>query len=842
VSALRVLNVSLDAQIAWGAAGRPVLGDPAKRQRLYAARLGALHVVVKTGRDVPPGRLALAPNAWAYPTHSRTRYTFVADAFRIGAALCRRETIDVISAQDPFATGLVCWLLARRFGTPLNLQVHFDVLDNPYWLREKREHRALNAFGRWLVRRADTVRVGTTREAERFAQRGIARDRVFVAPVPVDVGRFAAAEASATASATATATATAAAPDPGILNASRLVPQKDLPTLLRACREVFARVPDASLAIAGDGPEHQRLQALASELGIASRVRFLGRVDHDDMPALVASSSVLAVSSVYEGTSLVTVQAAAAGKPVVTTDVAGATDTVIDGETGYVVPIGDHAALAERLVEVLRNPECAAEMGRAGRAHVLERYDLERCVGQVVEMWEQTAKGDLTATNLRSHRIDTPVMLSGANHPLPPARDHGSFAALRMTSRRVRTQTDWLYLANVRVPSEKAHVYQIFQMLDAFAEVGVDVTLAYPRRANIDQVRHADPVALYGLRHAPRLCEVPAIDPVKLVTIDAPRLNRAPFPQMAFGVQSATFAFSAAALVRRVGPAVVYSRDWPVLAAALAAGARCVWEAHDAPQQALARRALPRLLPRLAGIVAITHGLQRELVALGAPPGRTMVAADAVDLQRFSADVQPGEARSALALVPDRRYVVYTGHLYRWKGAHTLALASRLLPSDTDVLIVGGTPADLTSFTEFVARERLDRVRVVGHVPPTDVPMWLAAANVLALPNSAVEAISARYTSPLKLYEYMAARRPIVASDLPSLREALRHGESAWLVRPDEPEALAEGLRAVLTDPALAKRLAARARQDVEGHTWAARARAIKAFVERVAPAHGALA
>jgi glycosyltransferase involved in cell wall biosynthesis len=175
--------------------------------------------------------------------------------------------------------------------------------------------------------------------------------------------------------------------------------------------------------------------------------------------------------------------------------------------------------------------------------------------------------------------------------------------------------------------------------------------------------------------------------------------------------------------------------------------------------------------------------------------------------------------------------VVYTGHLYRWKGAHTLALASGALPPGAVLCIVGGTPADLHAFRDFLARERLDRVRLAGYVPPAEVPAWLAAADVVALPNSAQAAISERYTSPLKLFEYMAAERAIVASDLPSLREVLRHGENAWLVSPDDPAALAAGLRRLLDDAALAARLAARARQEVEGRTWEARARAVVRFV-----------
>jgi glycosyltransferase involved in cell wall biosynthesis len=781
-----VLNVSLDSQIAWGSdPSRPLLGDPAERQRRYAEHLTALHVVVKTGKDVRADVVPLAGNAWAYPTRSRSRYAFVADAYRIGARLLRTQRVDVISAQDPFATGLVSWLLARRFGLPLNVQVHFDVLDNPHWIGEKREHRALNTLGKWLVRQADTVRVGTTYEAERFARWGIPRERIFVAPVPVDLARFVETGSKAIGETER---------HPTILNASRLVPQKDLGTLLKAMQRVAGEVPGSRLLIAGDGPLRPTLDEQARQLGIADRVKFLGRVDIQEMPALMAGADVLAVTSLYEGTSLVTVQAAAAGKPVVSTDVAGVRDTVVHGETGLVVPVGDAGALAEALIQVLRHAERAGAMGASGRAHVLERFDHARAVDKVIAMWEATAAGRTT------------TQVGGR----------------------------WLYLANVRVPSEKAHVYQIFQMLDAFKSAGVDVTLAFPRRANIEAVRDADPATLYGMRHAPALRALPAVDPVRLVTIDVPALNRAPFPQAAFGVQSASYALAALAEVRRQGPDVVYGRDWPVLALALAGGRPVVWEAHDLPQHGPARLALTRVLPRFAGVVAITEGLRRELLEAGVAADRVLVAPDAVDLRRFAQPLSREAARELLGLDASLRHVVYTGHLYRWKGAHTLAEASAQLPQDVLVHVVGGTPADLVSFRHFVEERRLARVQIAGHVPPADVPMWLAAADVLALPNSGAQAISSRYTSPLKLFEYMAAGKAIVASDLPSLREVLTHEETALLVPPDDVIGLASGIRRVLDDAALGERLGQRARDAVQGRTWDARAAAIVDFVRRI--------
>lgn len=397
-------------------------------------------------------------------------------------------------------------------------------------------------------------------------------------------------------------------------------------------------------------------------------------------------------------------------------------------------------------------------------------------------------------------------------------------------------QQRWLYLANIRVPSEKAHVFQVFQVVDALSAAGLGVELLYPRRANLPGIGERDPARLYGLRHSPRTRTVFSLDAVKLVTIDLPFLNRPPFPSLAFGLQALSFTLAVAQYARRTPVDAVYSRDWPVLAAVAATmpsrarRAPLYWEAHDVPQGRAARALLRRLLPQLHGTVAISAGLRDALIDLGAAAEAILVAPDAVDVTRFTAAPDRERARATLHLPQGTPVVVYTGHLYRWKGAHTLALASHFLPPDAVMCIVGGTPADVVAFRDFLAREHLTHVRLPGYVPPAEVPLWLAAADVLALPNSGTSAISARYTSPLKLFEYMAARRPIVASDLPSLREVLVHGQNALLVPPDHPAALAEGLRAVLGDGALAQRLAEQAGQDVVGRTWDARAQAIMHF------------
>jgi glycosyltransferase involved in cell wall biosynthesis len=192
------------------------------------------------------------------------------------------------------------------------------------------------------------------------------------------------------------------------------------------------------------------------------------------------------------------------------------------------------------------------------------------------------------------------------------------------------------------------------------------------------------------------------------------------------------------------------------------------------------------------------------------------------------------EARRALGLPLDRALAVYTGHLLPWKGGDILVAAAR--GAAFDVLMVGGREDDRARTAALISSLGATNVSLVPPVAPKDVPPYLAAADVLVLPNSAKSRISERYTSPLKLFEYLAAGRPIVASDLPSLREVLSDGVNARLIAPDDPGALRAGIEGVLRDRDLAARLVANARTDGARHTFAARARALLEFVAARSP------
>lgn len=147
---------------------------------------------------------------------------------------------------------------------------------------------------------------------------------------------------------------------------------KDHPTFLRAAKRVREAVPEAAFIIAGEGELKEATLELAKSLGIADRTFFIGRCE--DVGALFSISDVCVLSSTSEGFSNAILEYMAAGRPVVSTDVGGAREAIVEGKSGYLVAAGDHQRMADRIIALLQNREDARAMGERGREIVNEKF------------------------------------------------------------------------------------------------------------------------------------------------------------------------------------------------------------------------------------------------------------------------------------------------------------------------------------------------------------------------------------------------------------------------------------------------------------------------------------
>lgn len=384
VSAVRLLAIGNDPTIALAPA--EVMGDTYQRQLKYASIVERYHLITRSPQQAVPARIQLAGNFWVHPCGRKGMAHYLVAAVRTGWRLAREERINVVSTQDPFLTGLVGYAIARRFGLPLSLQFVANAVDNPFWLQEKRVYTLLNQLAHWLIRRAVTYRVNSEDERQKLIRLGVRPTRIWNLASITDFSRFLQADGSAVRQ-----QYLGDAFRRLVLLVARLAPQKDIPTLLRAFALLRNAHPEALLVVVGSGPLEGALRQQAGEMGLESCVAFAGTVPYGQLPAYYAACDVFVLSSVYEGNARVLAEAAASARPVVSTAVSGAADTIIEGETGFIVPIGDHKALADRLRMLLSHPEQATRMGERARQHILALYDPDKLLAGFRDLWQTTA-------------------------------------------------------------------------------------------------------------------------------------------------------------------------------------------------------------------------------------------------------------------------------------------------------------------------------------------------------------------------------------------------------------------------------------------------------------------
>lgn len=376
---MRVLMISLDASL---------LGDPhgntIQRHIEYARRIGELVIVTYNPASNPKTVQRFSEHLTVYPTNTRPAL-FPWQAYRLAARLHREQPADVVTTQDPFATGIVGTLLKWRFKLPLNIQSHSHFFENPDWLAERPlRNRLLYTLAGFVIKQADTNRVLSKREKAIYVKRGVPPDRIMVLTAPTPVNHFA--QPVPESERAALRTSLGIAPGaPVLIWVGFPAEFKHIDLLLDTYQLVHSTRPETRLVLAGDFSTRPHFVQRAAVAGVI----FAGRVPHEQLPAYYQMASVYVHSSRYEGVARVLMEALAAGTPVVSTNHLGADEVVHDGETGRLTP-HTAQALAAAVVELLDDPARAQAMGTAGQRDVLDRFDYERQVDRVVETYRTT--------------------------------------------------------------------------------------------------------------------------------------------------------------------------------------------------------------------------------------------------------------------------------------------------------------------------------------------------------------------------------------------------------------------------------------------------------------------
>jgi len=284
---------------------------------------------------------------------------------------------------------------------------------------------------------------------------------------------------------------------------------------------------------------------------------------------------------------------------------------------------------------------------------------------------------------------------------------------------------------------------------------------------------------------------------------------------------------------------LVYTWLLPAAVIALWSGLPVVLELHDRIMGTGAPWFF-RLFMRSRGkkrLVVITRALGEKLEqAFNGSYNNldVMIAPNGVEFERYSSLPSPSAARKKLNL-PDQLTVVYTGGFYAGRGIELLHALARQHPA-VQFIWAGGTPRSVAEWQEKLATEGLKNVLLPGFIDNERLPMFQAAADILAMPFGTAIAgssggNSAEICSPMKMFDYLASGRAIMASDLPVLHEVL-NDHNAILLPSEDSNAWSKALTRLLADTKLRQRLARQAREDARQYSWSDREAAIlKGFI-----------
>lgn len=392
-------------------------------------------------------------------------------------------------------------------------------------------------------------------------------------------------------------------------------------------------------------------------------------------------------------------------------------------------------------------------------------------------------------------------------------------------------------IAPTAIPSRRANTIQVMKMAQALVVNGHDVHLAAPKNGStlsggLSDVRQRTTEALpIGSRNPKSKDAVdwPALQHHYGLTVEFPLTWLPAHPRF----RGYDYALRAVRFAQRLHADLLYTRHPQTAALSSLLRQPTIYEIHDLPQGQ--GKTILRIFLKGPGnrrLIAITKALADDLNTQY-PISNISTLPDGVDLSRYRNLPHPTDARAALPVPRPLTSVFtlgYTGHLYPGRGTGLiLALAARL--PEFHFLLAGGNPEDVSRLRDQIDNSQftIRNCQLTGFIPNADLPRYQAACDLLLMPYQHRVAASSRgdiapYLSPMKLFEYLAAGRVILSSDLPVFREVL-NPDNAILLPPEDVDAWVDAIRELHAHPEKRAALGSRARLDAEQYTWEARAR-----------------
>ncbi len=321
------------------------------RQIKYGRLVEHSDIIVYAKKSLALAQRKLSPQVSVYPTNSYSKFFYFIDAFFLARKLNRP---NIVSAQDPFESGLAAYLISRYFSVPLHLQLHTDFL-SPYFSADSFLNKIRVVLARFLIKRAAMVRVVSERIKNSIIEAKLkdAQD-IFVLPVFVDSEKIRSSLIHVDLHKKYSQF------DFIILMASRLSKEKNINLAIEAMLKLVSKYPKAGLIIVGDGPEKNDLELKVRNLKLADNIFFESW--SNDLVSYYKTADLFLLTSNYEGYGMTVVEALSSGLPVIMTDVGCAGDVLINNEDGLILPVDDLDKLVSSIEKFLSDRDLLSVM------------------------------------------------------------------------------------------------------------------------------------------------------------------------------------------------------------------------------------------------------------------------------------------------------------------------------------------------------------------------------------------------------------------------------------------------------------------------------------------------
>ena len=371
------------------------------------------------------------------------------------------------------------------------------------------------------------------------------------------------------------------------------------------------------------------------------------------------------------------------------------------------------------------------------------------------------------------------------------------------------------------IPSHFAHSFNAMKMAQGFSNIGCNtrVITANSLLTLRRRLKYPDIQAHYGLNQ-----------PIKI---------HWKFPSLKKFISGYTqddlvYASRVAKFAQREQLDLVFARSYEVSIAAIKQGLPTVMETHTTNYDHPSLNKIYAFAndPNFKGLVTIHNKIAEEHCKRGIPENKLLVLEDGVDLKQFDISDDKAHWQNELGLSNDYKYAVYCGHLYKEKGIQVILDAAAKLKQVPNLrfILAGGLDSDIRQWQEQCEQRNIMNIIFTGFLENQNVPKYLRAADCLLLPYShdiEYHVMDVHTTSPLKLFEYLAAGRPIIATGNPTITKILTHQKDALLTKPGKVDDFCKSVQTVITNTKLQKTLSKNAKSIAHKYTWDGRCQQI---------------